>query len=64
MAVGGSARYGLAREDWGTYGQEDEDVTLGLGRVNLKDGGDRRVEVVRFGLGCVENVDGVATTGN
>lgn len=45
-------------------GQEDEDVTARLGRMNLEDGRDGGVEVVRFGLRGVENVDGVATTGN
>lgn len=46
-----------------THCQEDEDVSLGLRRVDLEDGGDGGVEVVRLGLWCVENVDGVSTTG-
>jgi hypothetical protein len=44
--------------------EEDEDVALWLGRVDLEDGGYGGVEVVGFGLGGVKDVDGVATTGN
>lgn len=47
-----------------TYSEEDEDVTLGLRGVDLEDGGNGRMEVVGFGLRSVEDVDGVATTGD
>lgn len=47
--------------DW-THCQEDKDISLGLRRVDLEDGGDGGVEVVCLRLRCVENVDGVSTT--
>jgi hypothetical protein len=44
--------------------EEDENVAFGLRRVNLEDSRDGRVEVVRFGLRGVQDVDRIAASGN
>lgn len=44
--------------------QEDQDVALGLGRMQLEDGCDGSVEVVCLGLLGVVSVDREATTGH
>jgi hypothetical protein len=41
--------------------KKDKDVALGLGGVDLEDGGDGGVEVICFGLRRVVDVDGVPT---
>ena len=48
----------------GAHSEEDENVTLRLGGVDLKNRCDGRMEVVGFGLRCVKNVDWVPTSGN
>lgn len=47
-----------------THGQKDEDVPFRLCRVNLEDGGDCGVEIIRFGLRRIMNIDRIAATRN
>ena len=44
------------------YGEKYKNITPRLGRMDLEDGRDGGMEVVRFGLRSVMNIDGVSTT--
>lgn len=44
--------------------EEDENISFRLRGVDLEDGCDSGVEVIRFGLRSVENIDWVSTSGN